>query len=66
MGRNTLMNDDQKTSLEFIKWAARREFEQEEFRNAVEREKERIRAHRAMPWWKRVFPWRIRIETVKG
>lgn len=39
---------------------AQAELEEESFRAAVEREKERLRNKR--PWWKRLFPFVIKIE----
>lgn len=43
-----------------VKAMAEREFREEEFRAAVEREKERLRLRKA--FWVRAFPWRLKIE----
>jgi len=42
--------------------AALMELHDERRRAAIEKEKERLRARAARPWWVRIFPWRIRIE----
>lgn len=47
-----------------IENAARKEFDQDNFRAAVEAEKQRLRANAARPWWAKLFPWRIKIERV--
>ncbi len=40
-----------------VKSSAEGEFKEELFREAVEREKERLRKRRSL--WNRIFPWRI-------
>lgn len=46
--------------LKTIRELAQTELENEAFREAVEKEKERLRTHRS--WWERVFPYKITIE----
>lgn len=42
---------------------AREEFAQEQFRDAVDAEKARLREQaRRRPWWQRLFPWTITIK----
>ena len=50
-----------------IEAQARRELEYEQFREAVERRKTQIVATGLMPWWRRLFPFRItlKIERIK-
>jgi hypothetical protein len=45
---------------------ARRELEEERYRQRVEETKNRLRAQAGRPWWQRVFPWRIRIERIRN
>lgn len=40
------------------------ELEGEAFREAVEREKERLVRRRDRPWWRYLFPFRITIERI--
>lgn len=40
------------------------EITQEDFKKNVELEKTRIRRRRAMPWWCRIIPFRVRIERI--
>jgi hypothetical protein len=42
---------------------AKREYQQEVFRERVEAEKARLRQHRS--WWQRLFPYRIIIVRIK-
>lgn len=42
---------------------AREEIRKEDFRNAVDAEKARLRTHR--PLWKRLFPYRVHFERLK-
>ena len=44
--------------------AALREIAHEEFRAEVEAQKATIRERRMRPWWKRLLPFRVRIEKV--
>ena len=48
------MSEERKYS---IREQALKEIEEQKFREAVEREKARIR----LPWLKRLFPWRIKL-----
>jgi hypothetical protein len=41
---------------------ARAELDAEEYRAAVEAQKERLRARFKAPWWRRLFPWTITIK----
>lgn len=43
---------------------ARRELEDEEFREAVDKRKEEIRSRRNLPWYNKLFPYKIRIERI--
>lgn len=54
-GRNMI----EMSHAELIKLQAQREVMEEQFREAIEQEKERIRKH--VPLLKRLFPWKIRI-----
>lgn len=45
-----------------IEQEAAAELALEEHRRAVEAAKERIRARRGRPWWKRLVPFTIKIE----
>lgn len=47
-----------------IELAAKRELEDEEFREAVNKRKEELRARKNLPWYKRLFPFSIRIERI--
>lgn len=47
-----------------IERAARDELATEEFRERVEARKEILRAARGRPWWKRLFPYRIKLERL--
>jgi hypothetical protein len=40
-----------------IKEQALKEIEEENFRKAVEKHKQRLR----LPWWRKIFPWRINL-----
>ncbi len=41
---------------------ARRELRLEKLRKQIDREKARLK----LPWWKRIFPWFIDINIIKG
>lgn len=43
--------------IEDVKRQAHLEYEQELFREAVEKYKQKLRERRS--WWDRIFPWRI-------
>lgn len=43
-----------------VQTAALEQLHAEKFREAVETEKQRLRR----PWWRRVFPWRVRVRIV--
>lgn len=44
-----------------IEKAAKEELEKEEFRNLVEKHKEKLRAKRSESWLTKIFPWKILI-----
>lgn len=48
----------------FIAAQAKQELDQEAYRAAVEARKVILRERRMRPWWKRLFPFRIRIERL--
>jgi len=50
-------------NLDDIRLQAEKEIEHELFREAVEKEKRRLREYR--PFWDRIFPWRIIIVRKK-
>jgi len=45
--------------VESIYTKAIREVEEEDFRKKVEELKRKIRSKRSVPWWRRLFPYRI-------
>jgi hypothetical protein len=47
--------------MDHIRKKAILEIAEEKFRAAVEAEKERLR----WPWWKKLFPWRVRITVYR-
>lgn len=47
-----------------IEQAAKKEFEDELFREAVNKRKERLWAYNNLPWYKKLFPYRIKIERI--
>lgn len=47
-----------------IEIAAKRELEDEEFREAVNKRKEEIRARKNLPWYKKLFPFKVTIERI--
>ncbi len=47
-----------------IEIAAKRELKDEEFRAAVVRRKQELRERSKLPWYKRVFPFRIKLERI--
>ena len=49
-------------NLDAIEQEAAAELDAERHREAVNAAKERIRARRGRPWWKRLVPFVIRIE----
>lgn len=51
-------------SLKDIELAAKRELEDEEFREAVNKRKEELRARKNLPWYKKMFPFKIKIERI--
>lgn len=50
--------------VRLIERQARQEVADEDRRAAVERTKERIRARRARPWWRLLFPFKITIRRI--
>lgn len=47
-----------------IEHAAKQELEEEEFREAVKKRKEELRARKNLPWYKKLFPFKITIERI--
>lgn len=47
-----------------IELAAKRELEDEEYREAVNKRKEELRARKNLPWYKKLFPFKITIERI--
>jgi hypothetical protein len=58
------MSEISNLDLVRIKTQARDELREEHFREAVEKEKQRLRT--ARPWWTKFFPFIIKIERVKS
>ena len=50
--------------IEAIEDLAQEELREEEFRRRVEERKEQLRRRAALPWYKRVFPFKIKIERI--
>ena len=51
-------------NVEAIEFAARSELFDEEFRKAVDKKKEEMRARMNLPWYKKLFPFKITIERI--
>jgi hypothetical protein len=51
-------------SVKDIEFIAKRELEDEEFREAVNKRKEELRARKNLPWYKKLFPFKIKIERI--
>ena len=51
-----------KDEIEAIEKLAKEELREEEFRRRVEERKEQLRRRAALPWYKRVFPFKIKIK----
>lgn len=51
-------------NLKDIELAAKRELEDEEFRESVNKRKEQLRARKNLPWYTRWFPFKIKIERI--
>ncbi len=52
-------------SVQDIEAQAHAELEAEALRTAVDQAKDRMRHWDARPWWKRLFPYSIKIERAK-
>ena len=52
------------TSLKAIEDAAKTELDQEEFRRLVEERKESLRNRKRLPWYRKLFPFKITIERI--
>lgn len=47
-----------------VEIAAKQELRDEDFRRRVDKRKEEIRARRNLPWYKKLFPFKIKIERI--
>lgn len=47
-----------------IELVAKRELDEETFREAVNKRKEELRARKNLPWYKKLFPFKVTIERI--
>jgi hypothetical protein len=55
---------DSPIEANLIEMAAKQELHAEEFRRRVEERKEQLRKRKALPWYKKLFPFKVTIERI--